>query len=101
MICQSIRNLLQEVERQVPPPGKAHHAIFAVKYGSAEQGWQDRTALVVNRGGKAYTFFLTDEDFEIPNSVARFIADSLEEQEFADKTAIERLQVEPTFGSYG
>ena len=61
--------LLKELEKQLPPPKKCHHAMHYAKYGNNEVGWVDKLALTVNIDGLFTTLFLEDSDFNKPVGV--------------------------------
>jgi len=56
-------NTLKLLEQSSPPPKNAHHAITYARYGSNEDGWEDRLALQVNVDGTFHCLFLDAEDF--------------------------------------
>lgn len=61
---QWLIDFLKEMERLVPPPRGAHHAVRFGQYGSDETGWDDKLCLQLNDGGSLSMFFLDAEDFE-------------------------------------
>ena len=71
-------DFLKRLEFLAPPPENCHHAITFAKFGSDEDGWQDRLALQVNCDGIFRCFFLQDEDFhqeaeDLANEVAELV----------------------------
>ena len=64
---------LKALERLVPPDGEdAHHAITYVRYGSDEEGWEDRLALrpaIKLPGQREAVFYIDAGDFSKPPAV--------------------------------
>ena len=74
---QWLIDFLKELERLIPPPTGAHHAIVFARYGSDDSGWDDRLALQVNREGVFIAFFLDDSDFSDPPAIVALAVDGL------------------------
>lgn len=61
---QFLIEALKGLETAIPPSLNGHHAITFARYGSDEDGWQDKLALQVNENGVFHCFFLDESDLE-------------------------------------
>jgi hypothetical protein len=72
--------LLRAIEAAVPPPENCHHCITYAKHGNDADGWSEKLALQVNRGGKFYCFFLEEDDLPYDSANIQRVAEEIVEQ---------------------
>lgn len=70
-----LMEFLKQLEIAIKPPAHTHHAITYARYGSDEEGWEDKLALQVNCNGVFVCLFLEEEDFN--QTIDGLIADVL------------------------
>lgn len=61
---QFLVEVLKGLEASVPPDPGCHYAVLFAKYGSDEDGWEDRLAVHMKHAGKMHTLFLEEADFQ-------------------------------------
>lgn len=54
---------LKQLETALPPPPHCQHSISYARYGSDDQGWDDKLALNINDGGMFDVLLFDDDDF--------------------------------------
>jgi hypothetical protein len=65
--------LMKALEERFPPQPFQHHALTFARYGSVEDGFEDKLALQIGVNGRFYCLFLDDRDFSL--SVPALVAE--------------------------
>lgn len=67
-ITKLLIDFLKALEEKFPPPKYCHHVICFARYGSDEDGWEERLALQLNIDHKFQCFFIADRDLRDPET---------------------------------